>query len=102
MLDVVDDFIECGITLHDSQVGPCGIDKHYKGKLCAMVDIDQQIMPFCKPEDIDNEIKEVVEKVATPQGGLMIVAIPSHDVPFENIEAIFNAWENYCFYNWPG
>ena len=104
VLDVVDDFIECGITLHDPQVGPCGIDgiaEHYKGKLCAMADIDQQIMPFCKPEDIDREIKEVVEKVATPEGGLMIAAIPSHDVPFENIEAIFKAWEKYCFYNWP-
>ena len=78
-----------------------GIAKAYKGKLCAMVDIDEQMLPFCSPDDIDRQIREIVEKVGSPEGGLIIYAIPSEDVPLENIEAICSGWEKYCFYNWP-
>jgi hypothetical protein len=69
--------------------------------LCALVDIDEQMLPFCSPQDIDNQISEVVQKIADPRGGLMIFAIPSHDVPLRNIEAILVAWERHCFFDWP-
>lgn len=100
LLDVVDDLIECGVSMHDPQVRANTIDglqKHYKGKLCAAVDIDEQMLPFCKPEEIHQQIKEIAEKVASDEGGLIIYAIPSVDVPLENIEAIFTGWEKYCF-----
>lgn len=104
LLEIVDDLIECGVSVHDPQVRANTIDgiaKAYKGKLCALVDIDEQMLPFCKPEDIDQQIKEVVEKIGSPEGGLIIFAIPSQDVPLKNIEAIITAWEKYCFLNWP-
>jgi uroporphyrinogen decarboxylase len=104
VLQIVDDLVECGVSIHDPQVGANTIDgirDHYKRKLCALVDIDEQMLPFCSPKDIDDQIKEVVEKIADARGGLMIYAIPSHDVPLENIEAILTAWEQHCFYNWP-
>lgn len=102
LLDVIDDLIECGVTMHDPQVRPNtidGIQKHYKGKLCAAVDLDEQMLPFCTPRDIHRQIKEIVEKVSSPHGGLVIYAIPSQDVPLENIDAIFTGWEEYCFFD---
>jgi len=102
VLDVVDDFVECGISVHDPQVGANTIDdiaSHYKGKLCACADLDRQMLPFCTPEDINQQIKEIVEKVSSPEGGLMINA-ELNDVPLENAEAIITAWEEHCFYNW--
>ena len=103
LLEIVDDLIECGVTLHDPQVRANSIDgiaTAYRGKLCALVDVDEQMLPFCNPEDIHLQIKEIVDKVSSPKGGLMIYAIPSEDVPLENIEALCTGWEKYCFYEW--
>jgi len=102
-LALIDDLIECGVSLHDPQVRPNtvnGIRDHYKGKLCALVDIDEQMLPFATPEEIDEQVREIVVKIGAPEGGLMLFAIPSQDVPLENIEAIYTAWEKYCFHGW--
>ncbi len=103
LLEIVDDLIECGVSMHDPQVRANTIDgirDHYKGKLAVTVDIDEQMLPFCKPEDINLQVKEIVEKIGMPEGGLMIFAVPSEDVPLENFEAIIMAWEEHCFFNW--
>ena len=99
LLEIVDDLVECGATGHDPQVGACGIDAiaaAYNGKMCAMVDIDEQVLPFCTPADIDEQIRQIVAKVGSPEGGLMLYASPSADVPLANIEAICTAWERHC------
>jgi len=104
ILEIVDDLIECGVSVHDPQVRANSIDgiaKTYKGKLCALVDIDEQMLPFCRPEDINGQVKEIVKKIGSPEGGLMIYAIPSEDVSLENIEELLTAWEEHCFFNWP-
>lgn len=104
LLEIVDDLVECGVSMHDPQVGANTIDgirTRYKGKLCALVDLDEQMLPFCTPQTINDQIKEVVEKLGDPRGGLMIFAIHSHDIPLENIEAVLTAWEEHCFHNWP-
>jgi uroporphyrinogen decarboxylase len=103
LLEIVDDLAECGVSIHDPQVRPNGIDgisKAYRGKMCALVDVDEQMLPFCAPEEIEAQIKEIVDKVGSPEGGLMIYAIPSEDVPLENIEALCTGWEKHCFYGW--
>jgi uroporphyrinogen decarboxylase len=104
LLELVEDLIECGVSFHDPQVRANTVDgivKAYKDKLCAMIDIDQQMLPFCTSLDVRNQIKEIVEKMGSPRGGFQIFAAPSADVPLENIEAICEAWEEYCFYHWP-
>ena len=98
LLEIVDDLVECGVSFHDPQVRACGIDgiaRAYGGKLCAMVDIDEQMLPFATPGEIDAQIREIVEKVGRPEGGLMLYACPSADVPLANIEAICTAWERH-------
>ena len=101
LLEIVDDLIECGVSAHDPQLGANilkGIVKAYKGKLCASVDLDRQSFPFLKPVEIRNQIKEVVDAMADPKGGLMLQAgIFGGDVPLKNIEAICEAMEEYCF-----
>ncbi|MDD5598599.1 MAG: uroporphyrinogen decarboxylase family protein [Victivallaceae bacterium] len=99
LLEIVDDLIESGASCHDPQVRACTIDgiaKTYKGKLCAMVDIDEQMLPFCKPQDIHDQVRDIVAEIGSPQGGLMLFASPTKDVPLDNIEAICTAWEKYC------
>jgi hypothetical protein len=101
MLQIVDDLIDCGVSVHDPQIGACtleGIARVYKGKLCIKLDLDEQKFPFCKPEDIREQVREVVEALWMPEGGLMIYGEPSPDVPLENIEAICSALEEFRFY----
>jgi len=103
ILEAIDDLVECGVSLHDPQVRANtidGIHKAYKGKLCALVDIDEQMMPVCTPDEIKNQIKEIVDKLGDRKGGLMIFAAPTPDVPVSTIEAICDGWEQYCFRNW--
>ena len=99
LLAIIDDLVECGVSFHDPQVRACGIDGialAYRGKLCAMVDIDEQMLPFAKPEEIMGQIREIVARVGCLAGGLMLYACPSADVPLANIEAICTGWEQYA------
>lgn len=102
LLEIIDDLIECGVSIHDPQVGANtleGIVKGYKGKeICAMVDLDQQMFPFWRPRDIREHIREVVKKMGSPRGGLMINVDLSSDVPLKNIEAICLSLEEFCFH----
>jgi uroporphyrinogen decarboxylase len=103
VLEAVPDLVECGVSIHDPQVRANTIDgirKAYKGKLCALVDIDEQMLPVCSPDDISSQVREIVEKVGDRRGGLMIFAAPTADVPLANIEAVCDSWERYCFREW--
>jgi uroporphyrinogen decarboxylase len=98
ILEIVDDLVECGVSLHDPQVRANtieGIARLYRGKLCALVDLDEQMLPYGTPEEIEEQVREIVQSVGTPEGGLMLYAIPSSDVPLVNIDAICRAWMKY-------
>lgn len=100
LLEIVDDLIECGVSIHDPQLGANtldGIVKAYKGKMCVNLDLDRQSFSFCTPEDIRRQVKEVVEKLGSPKGGLMVWgSTQGGDVPLQNIEALCKAMEEYC------
>jgi uroporphyrinogen decarboxylase len=100
VLEVVDDLIECGVTVHDPQLRANtlqGIFRVYKGRLCADVDLDRQGFPFMSPLEIRSQVKEVVDALALPEGGLMMLAaVYGDDVPLKNIAAICEAMNDYC------
>lgn len=101
LLEIIDDLIECGVSVHDPQIRANtldGIAKAYKGRICAKVDLDRQMFPFCRPVDIRRQVREVVDKLSLPEGGLMIWGvICGKDIPLENIKALCETIEKYCF-----
>ena len=101
VLEIVDDLIECGISMHDPQLRANtlpGIVRAYKGKVCATVDLDRQSFAFLTPQAIRDQVQEVVDAMADPRGGLMISgSIWGADVPLGNIEALCAAVEDCCF-----
>ena len=105
LLEVVDDLIECGVSMHDPQLRANtleGIEKFYKGKICINLDLDRQMFPFCSPDDIKEQVKEAVEKLGLPEGGLMMSAdVRDKNIPLENIEALCEAGEEYCLADKP-
>lgn len=100
LLEIVDDLIECGVSVHDPQVRANtleGIAKAYKGKMCVAIDLDQQkILPFGGPAEVEEHVREVVERIDSPEGGFMIYAEIQPTYPLENIEALCEALEKYC------
>ena len=105
LLEIVDDLIECGVSVHDPQLRANtldGIEQAYRGKLCANVDLDRQMFAFCKPEDIWNQVQEVVKRMGAPEGGLMVTgSVSDAKVPLENIEALCEAIETFCLTGMP-
>jgi uroporphyrinogen decarboxylase len=101
VLEIVDDLVECGVSVHDPQFRANtleGIVKAYKGKLCANVDLDRQGFAFMTPREIREQIKQVVDQMAAPEGGLMVAAsVWDTNTPVANIVAICEAMEDYCW-----
>jgi hypothetical protein len=102
LLEIVDDLIECGVSVHDPQVRANtieGIARTYKGRLCANVDLDRQMFRFCKPDDIWRQVEAAVRQVGSPEGGIMLAgSVWDAGVPLENIEALCAALEQFRTY----
>jgi hypothetical protein len=100
LLEIVDDLVECGVSSHDPQLRANtleGIKTHYKGKLCIDLDLDRQAFPFATPDQLKQMVKDAVDNLSSPEGGLMMKAEFSDPAtPLENIEAICEAYEEYC------
>jgi len=101
LLEIVDDLIECGISVHDPQLRANtleGIVRAYKGRVCTTVDLDRQSFPFLTPQQLRDQVREVVDAMAAPEGGLMLnVGVWGADVPLANIVALCEALEECCF-----
>jgi uroporphyrinogen-III decarboxylase len=83
----------CGVT-------PKMIKERYPHlTMVGTVDV-QYTLPFGSPEEIENEIREIIS-VAAHGGGLVIG--PQHavqpDVPIENVETIIRAIRKYGQYS---
>jgi hypothetical protein len=99
--EVIPDLKECGVDVINPQIRANGLDNlaHIcKGRICVALDLDRQLFPFCTPEEIDAHIREAVEALGSPEGGLWLQAEVGPDVPLENIEAICVALETYRSY----
>lgn len=96
--EIIPDLVECGVNVINPQIRANGIDELVrvcKGKVCVDLDLDRQLFPFASPAEIDAHIREAVEKLAAPEGGLWLKAEIDQGVPLENIEAILTALETY-------
>lgn len=100
IMDLIDDIIETGGTVINMQDLVNGIDniaENVKGRISIDLDIDRQnITVFGSVKDIDSHIKEIVSKLAMPEGGLSLMYQPWPYIPPKNLNAVFDAMEKYC------
>jgi uroporphyrinogen-III decarboxylase len=98
--DLANELIGSGVDILNLQDLVNGIDwiaANLKGRICIDIDIDrQQITHFGSPEQIDNLIRQEVEKLGSPEGGLMMIYGLYPGVPLENVKAIMDAMERYA------
>jgi hypothetical protein len=99
MLEVVEDLIDCGVSLHDPELETntmAGIRRVYGGRLCAMVQLDAQRLPSWEPAEVSQHVKAAVRALEEPRGGLMVYAYVGADVPLANVDALCGAVEEAC------
>ncbi len=101
ILEIIPDLVECGISVINPQAGANGLENLAvvcKGKVCIDLDLNRQMLPFWKPEDIEAHVRKAVEVLGSPEGGLWLKAEIGEDVPLENVEALCRALEKYSEY----
>jgi uroporphyrinogen-III decarboxylase len=99
ILDIIPDLIEIGVTTLNPQDLVNGLDnlaEIARGKVNIDLDIDRQkITVFGTPAEIDAHIRECIEVLGSPNGGLSLVFGAYPGTPVENIEAVARAMESY-------
>jgi uroporphyrinogen decarboxylase len=101
ILEIIPDLIEAGVKVINPQSranGLQGLAQVCKGKVCVDLDLDRQLFPFATPKEIDAHVREAVEVLGSPSGGLWLRAELNYEVPLENIEAVLTALEKYRTY----
>lgn len=100
--DLVPLLLDGGVEIFNLQDLVNGIDwiaENLKDKVCIDLDIDRQLItPFGAEEEIDRLIREEVEKLGSPKGGLMMVYGLYPGVPLKNVKVLMDAMEKYAFY----
>jgi len=98
-LDILEDMVEAGVDIVNPQDLCNGIDelaRRIKGKACIRLDIDRQfVIPYGSPKDVDDLIREEIEKLGAPAGGLMLICGVYPPTPMANLEALAAALERY-------
>ncbi len=99
---LADDLFDGGVDVLNLQDLVNGIDwirDRYAGKKCIELDVDRQkVTVFGTPAEVDALIREEVEKLSSPAGGLSMIFGWYPGTPLENIDALMGAMEKYMYY----
>ena len=99
IMELLDDLIDCGVTVINLQDRVNGIEeigKRCKGRIAVDLDIDrQEVTRGGSPRDVKELIREAVEKLASPRGGLSLVYDLYPGIPIRNVEAVMEAMEEH-------
>ena len=99
---ILGDWVDLGVDVLCVQLNAVGLDAvaRYQGKMCFYADPDRQhILPQGSPRQVDEHIRQVVEALKAPDGGLIGSLYISENEPLENIEAALEAFMKYGGYD---
>ena len=99
--EIIPDLYEVGANMINPQYRANGLDRLErvcKGKIPINLDLDRQMFPFAKPAQIKEHVRECVERMYLPQGGLALNIELNYEIPLENVAALFDAVREYRHY----
>ena len=99
--EIMPDLAEAGADMINPQYRANGLDnlvRVCKGKIPINLDLDRQFMPFATPSGMDGHIRECVEALYLPEGGLGLSLELGPDVKPDVMEAAIAAVDKYRFY----
>ena len=101
---VIDDLVEVGVDLlnpiQPESMDPAALKKRYGKELALWGTVStQQTLPFGSAADVRKEVRERIRDCG-PGGGFLLA--PTHniqlDVPFENVQAFYDAVKDFGAY----
>lgn len=95
---ILGDWAEIGVDLLSVQLNAVGLGPagQYRGRMCFFADPDRQrILPEGTPEEVDAHIRDIVDALDTPDGGLVGCLYVTEEVPLANVEAALDAFVRY-------
>jgi len=103
ILDIIPDLAEIGVDILNPQFSCFRLEELAEtvhDKICIASDIDRQyILPKGSPEEVEAYVKNVIELFSHDgRGGLICRGEINIDVPLENVEAMYKAFEKYGKY----
>lgn len=99
--EIMPDLQEAGVDMINPQFRANGLDnlvRVCKGKIPINLDLDRQLFPYASPKEIEDHVRECVEALYLPEGGLGLNIEMGMDVPVANMEALIKAVDKYRFY----
>jgi len=92
--EIMPDLQRCGVDMINPQFRANGLDnlvRVCRGKIPINLDLDRQMFPFATPSQLKDHVRECVEALWLPQGGLGLNLELNYDVPLENAAALLDA-----------
>jgi hypothetical protein len=99
--EIMPDLQEAGVNMVNPQYRANGLEnlvRVCKGRIPINLDLDRQFLPFATPVTLEAHIKECIEALYLPSGGLGINLELGKDVNLDVIEAALAALEKYRHY----
>ena len=99
--EIIPDLFEAGVNMVNPQIRANGLQNLVdvcKGRYAMNLDLDRQLFPFASPAECREHVRECVEALYLPQGGLGLMLEIGHDVPPENMDALLGAVSRARFY----
>jgi len=97
IIEIIEDLIEIGVHALNCQVACMGVEelgRRFAGRLCFWGELDRQhLLPMGTPEEILAAARKNLAHLSTPDGGYIMQAEINADVPPENLEAVFRAYQ---------
>ena len=99
--EIIPDLFECGVNMVNPQFRANGLDnlvRVCKGKYPINLDLDRQAFPCMTPKECGEHVRQCVEALYLPSGGLSLDLEIGMDVPLDNMEALLVAADKYRHY----
>lgn len=98
-LDILPDLMEIGVDILNPQFSCMDLEKLsdlVKGRVCIRTDLDRQhLLPKGEPGEVKEYVRKVFDLLGTPQGGIIAAGELAVDSSLANIEAMYQAFEEY-------
>jgi uroporphyrinogen-III decarboxylase len=99
IINIIPDLIDLGVKVLNCQANIIGLDvlkRRFAGTVCFRTDLDRQrTVPFGTPEDVRRHVRDVLDHLGTPKGGVIACGEIGPDTPLENIRAMYEAFMSY-------
>ncbi|MDR3314174.1 MAG: hypothetical protein LBS96_06920 [Oscillospiraceae bacterium] len=94
--EIMPDLQQCGVNMINPQFRANGLENlvrvcRREGKIAINLDLDRQSFPFATPSQLQEHVRECVEALYLPAGGLGLSVELNYDIPLQSAAALLDA-----------